>query len=64
MAPPPRDKRGGAAAPPPGPSPDLKSALSRMEALLDGLLHPEFGCPWDLSQTPESISEDVLEETY
>jgi ATP diphosphatase len=35
-----------------------------METLLDGLLHPRLGCPWDLTQTPESISEDVLEETY
>jgi MazG family protein len=35
-----------------------------METLLDGLLHPQKGCPWDLTQTAKSISEDFLEETY
>jgi MazG family protein len=32
--------------------------------LLDGLLDPLGGCPWDLSQDHRSISEDVLEEAY
>jgi uncharacterized protein YabN with tetrapyrrole methylase and pyrophosphatase domain len=35
-----------------------------MEALLDGLLDPKGGCPWDLAQTHRSISEDFLEEAY
>jgi uncharacterized protein YabN with tetrapyrrole methylase and pyrophosphatase domain len=35
-----------------------------LETLLEGLLHPQLGCPWDLAQTAQSISEDFLEETY
>jgi uncharacterized protein YabN with tetrapyrrole methylase and pyrophosphatase domain len=50
--------------PPPGPSPDLAAAVRRLEALLDGLLDPDRGCPWDLKQTARTISEDILEEVY
>jgi ATP diphosphatase len=35
-----------------------------MTGLLDGLLDPEDGCPWDLKQTARTISEDFLEEVY
>jgi ATP diphosphatase len=35
-----------------------------MNRLLDGLLHPEDGCPWDLKQTARSVSEDFLGEVY
>ncbi|MDR1164670.1 MAG: nucleoside triphosphate pyrophosphohydrolase [Deltaproteobacteria bacterium] len=52
------------ALPPPGPSEDLASAVARLGVLLDGLLHPTKGCPWDLAQTAQTISEDFLEETY
>jgi MazG family protein len=38
--------------------------MERLSCLLDGLLDPEGGCPWDLKQTVESISEDFLEEAY
>jgi MazG family protein len=50
--------------PKPGPSKTAEEALERMSTLLDGLLHPDEGCPWDLKQTCRSISEDFLEETY
>ncbi|MDR0354978.1 MAG: nucleoside triphosphate pyrophosphohydrolase, partial [Deltaproteobacteria bacterium] len=53
-----------APAPPPGPSPDSGYALSRLEAMIDGLLHPLFGCPWDKKQTTKSVTEDFLEEVY
>jgi MazG family protein len=50
--------------PPFGPRKEPFEAFSRMVTLLKGLLDPTHGCPWDLVQTPESISEDILEETY
>ncbi|MDR2612648.1 MAG: nucleoside triphosphate pyrophosphohydrolase, partial [Deltaproteobacteria bacterium] len=50
--------------PPRGPSPDAGAAFARLERLLDGLLDPERGCPWDLKQTARSVSEDLLEEVY
>ncbi|MDR1036689.1 MAG: hypothetical protein LBT40_08985 [Deltaproteobacteria bacterium] len=54
----------GKIPPPPGPSRDLASAVDRLGRLLDGLLDPERGCPWDLKQTVHTISEDILEEVY
>jgi MazG family protein len=47
-----------------GPSATLDFALSRLTVLLNGLLDPVGGCPWDLEQTAQSISEDFLEETF
>jgi MazG family protein len=38
--------------------------VNRLENLLDALSHPEEGCPWDLKQTYQTISEDILEEAY
>lgn len=32
--------------------------------VLDRLLDPEHGCPWDRKQTPETIRLYILEETY
>jgi MazG family protein len=42
----------------------LTDAVLRLECLLDGLLDPQEGCPWDLTQTYRTISEDLLEEAY
>ncbi|MDR1677972.1 MAG: nucleoside triphosphate pyrophosphohydrolase [Deltaproteobacteria bacterium] len=50
--------------PPTGPSQDVKGALERLEAMLDGLLDPLVGCPWDRRQTTKTITEDFLEEVY
>jgi MazG family protein len=62
------EKEGRSAArpelPPPGPSPDAFSALARLDKLLDGLLDPVLGCPWDRRQTTKSLTEDFLEEVY
>ncbi|MDR1038171.1 MAG: hypothetical protein LBT40_16875 [Deltaproteobacteria bacterium] len=50
--------------PPPGPSRDPASAVARTGRLLDGLLGPERGCPWDHVQTVHALSEDLVEEAY
>jgi uncharacterized protein YabN with tetrapyrrole methylase and pyrophosphatase domain len=42
----------------------LGSAVRRISLLLDGLLDPVGGCPWDLKQTVRTVSEDFLEEVY
>lgn len=39
-------------------------ALARVRRVLDRLLDPESGCPWDLKQTPATIRLYLLEETY
>jgi MazG family protein len=38
--------------------------LARLGQLLDALLDPAQGCPWDRSQTTKSLTEDFLEEVY
>jgi MazG family protein len=48
----------------PGPSQSLGSALARLESLITALLDPEKGCPWDREQTTNSLTENLLEETY
>jgi MazG family protein len=57
-------KIGSAPLPPRGPSPDSGYALARLQAMIDGLLHPLFGCPWDKRQTTKTVTEDFLEEVY
>ena len=32
--------------------------------MIDGLLDPAVGCPWDKKQTTKTITEDFLEEVY
>ena len=39
-------------------------ALARAIQVLDRLLDPEKGCPWDLKQTPQTAKLYLLEETY
>jgi MazG family protein len=35
-----------------------------LEGLIEALLDPERGCPWDREQTLDSMTENLLEETY
>lgn len=39
------------------------AALARLQEVLDRLLGPG-GCPWDQKQTPESLCEYVIEESF
>lgn len=38
--------------------------MHRLIQVIEDLLHPETGCPWDLDQTHESLLKYLLEETY
>ena len=38
-------------------------ALARLQAVLDTLIGPD-GCPWDRTQTPESLCDYVVEESF
>lgn len=40
------------------------AALARLMDVVAQLRHPQTGCPWDLAQTPQSLSPYVLEEAY
>ncbi|MCY4269893.1 MAG: nucleoside triphosphate pyrophosphohydrolase [Gammaproteobacteria bacterium] len=40
------------------------SPLERLLALMSMLRHPEFGCPWDLEQTFESLIPHTVEEVH
>ena len=42
---------------------DSAAALTRLQEVLDRLLGPG-GCPWDQKQTPESLCEYVIEESF
>ena len=39
-------------------------ALLDLVAVIDRLLDPDEGCPWDLEQTHESLAPHLVEETY
>lgn len=39
-------------------------SLDRLEDVLDKLLAPEGGCPWDKEQTPESLCDYIVEECF
>jgi tetrapyrrole methylase family protein/MazG family protein len=60
----PNQTRAKAPLPPQGPSADAHAALIRLNVLLDGLLDPVLGCPWDRKQTTKTLTEDFLEEVY
>ena len=47
-----------------GTPPDGANGLARVAHVLDRLLDPDKGCPWDLKQTPETIKLHLLEEMY
>lgn len=40
------------------------TSLTDLTNLMAALRHPETGCPWDLKQNSQSISQYTLEETY
>ena len=40
------------------------SELQRLMEVMAQLRDPESGCPWDLKQTPETLTPYVLEEAY
>ncbi len=41
-----------------------QQALKRMQDVVDKLLDPEKGCPWDREQTPLSLCEYMIEECH
>ncbi|MDR2140677.1 MAG: nucleoside triphosphate pyrophosphohydrolase [Deltaproteobacteria bacterium] len=45
------------------PSLTAEAALGRLNGLIEALVDPESGCPWDREQTTASLTEDLLEET-
>ncbi len=38
--------------------------LSRFQSVIDSLIDPEKGCPWDRGQTPLSLCEYLIEECH
>lgn len=40
-----------------------QAALERLNSVIDRLIAPD-GCPWDSTQTPESLTEYVIEECH
>ncbi|UQZ90085.1 nucleoside triphosphate pyrophosphohydrolase [Deltaproteobacteria bacterium Smac51] len=42
----------------------LAQAIVELDEVVARLLDPEKGCPWDIKQTPSSITGNILEETY
>lgn len=45
------------------PGPRLGDKFERLAGIMEKLRSPD-GCPWDLEQTPESLSRHLLEEAY
>ncbi len=43
---------------------DSADSIHQLLAVVAQLRNPEGGCPWDLAQTPESLSPYLLEEAY
>lgn len=44
--------------------PHTLAALETLIAVVAKLRSPEGGCPWDLAQTPESLTPYIIEEAY
>ncbi|MFK8185109.1 MAG: nucleoside triphosphate pyrophosphohydrolase [Phormidesmis sp.] len=52
---------------PPNPTPQVNQTLAELQRFIEviaQLRNPDGGCPWDLAQTPESLTPYVLEEAY
>ena len=49
--------------PPEGVLEDIKKAFANLYSIIYILRGPE-GCPWDKEQSPYTIRENLLEETY
>ncbi len=47
----------------PASSNDTNAALDRLSSVIDRLIAPD-GCPWDSTQTPESLTEYIVEECH
>jgi XTP/dITP diphosphohydrolase len=48
-------------------NPDATPILASLQSLIDvvaKLRDPDGGCPWDLAQTPESLTPYIVEEAY
>jgi XTP/dITP diphosphohydrolase len=48
-------------------NPEFTPILVQLQALIDvvaKLRNPEGGCPWDLAQTPQSLTPYIVEEAY
>lgn len=48
-------------------TPDATTILTALQQLIDTvakLRDPDGGCPWDLAQTPESLTPYIVEEAY
>lgn len=43
---------------------DRSKGIDRLLAIMAALRHPEHGCPWDVAQTPASITRYTIEEAY
>lgn len=39
-------------------------AITRLLQIMSNLRHPEYGCPWDLEQSIESLAPFTIEEVY
>ena len=42
----------------------VQTELQRLVAIIEQLRNPERGCPWDLKQTPKTLTPYVVEEAY
>jgi XTP/dITP diphosphohydrolase len=45
-------------------SPAILASLQELIAVVAKLRDPDGGCPWDLAQTPESLTPYIVEEAY
>ena len=43
---------------------ESKTKIDNFIEIIASLRHPETGCPWDLQQTPQSLTKYILEEAY
>ena len=43
---------------------DKKNAIEKLRDVMVMLRHKDYGCPWDLEQTLESLMPHTIEETY
>lgn len=46
------------------PAEDTLKALQRLIEIVAQLRHPQEGCPWDLAQTPQTLTPYIIEEAY
>lgn len=44
--------------------PETLAAIQALIEVVAQLRHPDDGCPWDLAQTPQSLTPYIIEEAY